>query len=110
TVGSTTKHIYVQATQRDATQLAADTSPPLLSELLAAAGQSAAGQSATGPTNQKAFDGAIQIHESLIDNVATRILAGRTVTGKQIDELLAFSNKPLLGGIATAQESFEIDF
>jgi|GEM_PF-1256273 len=118
TVGSTTQNVYAQVTQRDATQLAADTGPPPLAELLASAGPSIASRllkptaAAAGKASDVTFDGAIQLHESFVDNIAARVLGGRTVSGEQIDQLLATSNKPLLDIVSdeAEPEPFEIDF
>ncbi len=116
TVGSTTQNVYAQVTQRDATQLAADSTPPPLAELLASARPTIANRvlKATGAlaADDRAYDGAVQLHESFVDNIATRVLAGRTVSGEQIDQLLASSDKPLLEIVSEeeAQEPFEIDF
>lgn len=119
TVGSTPQNVYAQVTQRDATQLAADTSPPPLSELVAAVRPSVAGRllkavgaSAEGESSDALYDGAIQLHESFVDNIAARVLGGRTVSGEQIDQLLASSDKPLLDLVSeeAEPEPFEIDF
>lgn len=120
TLGSTTESVYAQVTQRDATQLAADSAPPALSELLGSTRPTIAGRilkatraAATGEDDEAPYDGALQLHESFVNNVATRILAGRTVSGEQIDELLASSSsKPLLEIVSAEeeQEAFEIDF
>lgn len=106
-IGSTSDSVFVQATQRQGKQLAAITSPP------------PAFGSAIYDIHGRAIsrgDASLQIHESLIDNLASTVLGGRTMTGDQIDRLL--------GNVQTASktstttkaeddvlpEKFEIEF
>jgi hypothetical protein len=124
-IGSTAQSIYVHATQRADAQLASATWPPSLADLL----QSAEREVANQPTNvsrtsavHSPFMAAIQVHESVVDNAAARILAGRTMTGKQMDRLLALGAPKQNTLLALAeklqavteppaeQEPFEIDF
>jgi hypothetical protein len=65
------------------------------------------------------YDIAIQLHESLVDNVASRILAGRTMSGAQLDRLMADMGRPRQPANnvsddqseeAVAEEPFVIDF
>jgi len=108
TLHSNESAIYLEATQADSDQLAAINRAPSL-------------MPAT-------YDVAIQIHESTVDNVATRVLAGRTMSGKQIDRLLADIGRPVTppasttsagtspastsptGGGDEAEENFVIEF
>lgn len=87
-VGSSEKAIYVEAFQTANDQFAAiNPAPPLAAN---------------------SFDFAVQVHESTVDNVASRVLAGRTMTRAQLDRLIAN-----VGGAPQAdasQEDFEIDF
>lgn len=59
------------------------------------------------------FDVTVQLHESLVDNVATEVLAGRTMTQQQLQRLLE-EVRPQQAQQADlevdAQEPFEIDF
>jgi hypothetical protein len=86
-IGSTSNSVYLEAIQREANQLSACNPPPdwtlLRGQGLRPAAESGANPSAT-----------IQVHESLVDNVATRMLAGRTLTGGEIDELLTLTGRP----------------
>lgn len=68
-LNSTPTAIRFQATQRNGKQLAA--------------------AAAADPWAPPATGVGVQLHESLIDNLATSILAGRTMTNKQIDRLLS---------------------
>jgi hypothetical protein len=115
TVGSTRQNVYLLATQQGATQLAASNSPPPLANLLQSSQQgSDAGQRqpAGSAATALSYDAAIQVHESVVDNVAGRLLAGRTVSGRQIDRLLAFGGRPPADSKESPeeQEPFEIDF
>ncbi len=85
-IGSTRTTVYLEATQREANQLSACNPPPDLT-LLRAQGL----RPAAGPGSDPSAT--IQVHESLVDNVATRMLAGRTLTGGEIDELLALTGR-----------------
>jgi hypothetical protein len=67
-------------------------------------------------SNIASGDATLQIHESLIDNLASTVLAGRTLTGQQIDRLIG-SVKPTTISRATPgsaidppAEQFEIEF
>jgi chemotaxis protein histidine kinase CheA len=74
TIGSNEHSIFLEATQAAGDQFAAVKSAPAM---------------APG-----SFDLAIQVHESTVDNVASRILAGRTMTGEQLDRLMADAGRP----------------
>lgn len=115
TLGSTTQSVYVQATQRAETQLAASSAPPALAPLLAAVAPAeptlVSSRKPAPQSPPERYAAAIQVHESVVDNVASRILAGRTVTGKQIDRLLDLGGKPPTSSEdPEADEPFEIDF
>jgi hypothetical protein len=91
-IGSNEKAIFLEATQAASDQFAAvNAAPPL-----------AAGS----------FDLAIQVHESTVDNAASRILAGRTMTAQQLDRLMADVGRPPAKETDASDEeaSFEIDF
>ena len=98
TIGSNANAIFLEATQATGDQLAAIQSAP--------------------PLAPGSFDLAIQLHESTIDNVASRILAGRTMTGAQLDRLMADVRQPAKSTAmptnkpadADQEDSFEIDF
>jgi len=98
TIGSNEHAIFLEGTQAAGDQLAAIKSAPALTP--------------------GSFDLAIQLHESTIDNVASRILAGRTMTGEQLDRLMAdvrqpaqAKTTPMIQQEATDKDgSFEIDF
>ena len=66
TLGSTSESIYFNATFRDGNQLAAPSPPPVVSE-----------------TN----DATVQIHESMVANTIGAILAGRTMTRSELQQL-----------------------
>lgn len=90
-IGSTQKAVYMEAILREANQLAACNPPPDLTLLRS--------QGLRGPAEPDPHPSAtIQVHESLVDNVATRMLAGRTLTGGEIDELLAQTGRPRPAG------------
>jgi hypothetical protein len=123
TIGSTATTIYLEATQRSGKQLAATTAPPRLETMFASTASGNAntlvrvGSPATSAGSQSgAFDLAIQVHESLVDNVASRILAGRTVKSQEIDQLLTSIGRfPIAAATDAAQGDeasgkFEIDF
>lgn len=74
TIGSTANSIFLEATQAAAGQLAAINAAP--------------------PLTAGGYDLAIQLHESMVDNVASRVLAGRTMTGEQLDQLMADAGRP----------------
>lgn len=86
TIGSNEHSIFLEATQAASDQFAAITPAP--------------------PLTPGRLNLAIQLHESTIDNVASRILAGRTMTGDQLDRLMADAGRPP----QTAADSFVIDF
>jgi hypothetical protein len=100
-IGSTSNSVLLQATQRTGKQLAASTPPPQLTTLDSAMRNS---------------DATLQIHESLIDNLASTVLAGRTMTGQQIDSLIgsvkntAISRTTPGSAIDPPPEKFEIEF
>ena len=76
-------------------------------------GQLIAPNSATIPP--LGYRGAIQFHESAIDNVGSTLLAGRTMTGKQMGDLLKSLKLPTSKEKAVvdskeADKPFEIDF
>ena len=94
-VGSTDHSIYLSATQMANDQLAAINGAPLLIP--------------------GSFDLAMQLHESAVDNIASRVIAGRTMTSQQIDRLISSIGRPTPSTNATnadakVQESFAIDF
>ncbi len=91
-VGSNEHAIFLEATQAAPNQLAAINSAP--------------------PLMPGSFDLAIQLHESTVDNVAARILAGRTMSGKQLDRLMALATnaESAVAGDAVDEENFSIDF
>ena len=86
TIGSNEHSIFLEATQAANDQFAAITPAPSLTP--------------------GRFNLAIQLHESTIDNVASRILAGRTMTGDQLDRLMADAGRPP----QPEADSFVIDF
>jgi len=105
-IGSTTDSVFVQATQRSGKQLAAITSPP------PAFGTS--GKRILGRSIQRG-DASLQVHESLIDNLASTIFGGRIMTGDQIDRLLGSvrngAQTPTTKPESDAQpDKFEIEF
>jgi len=106
-IGSTTDSVFVQATQRNGKQLAAITSPP------SALGTS--GKGIPGRVIQNG-DASLQIHESLIDNLASTVFGGRIMTGDQIDRLLGSVRNGAQSPTTTKSESdappekFEIEF
>ena len=90
-IGSNEKAIFLEANQASSDQFSAiNPAPPL-----------AAGS----------FDMAVQVHESTVDNVASRVLAGRTMTAQQLDRLMAdIGRPPAKDGDESESEPFEIDF
>lgn len=106
-IGSTTDSVFVQATQRNGKQLAAITSPP-----------PALGTSGNGIHGRviQSGDASLQIHESLIDNLASTLFGGRIMTGDQIDRLLGSVRNEAQSPTTTQSESdaqpeeFEIEF
>ena len=72
-IGSTDNAIYLEATLASEGQLAA----PGLSRF-----------ASTRPTLSGRYDVALQLHETVIDNVISPVLAGRTMTETQINKLL----------------------
>ncbi len=100
-IGSTSHSVFAQVTQRTGKQLAAISSPPSP----AALGSGIASGDAT-----------LQVHESLIDNLASTVLGGRTMTGKQIDQLIgsvkdtSISRATPGSAIEPPPEKFEIEF
>ncbi|MGI9473451.1 MAG: hypothetical protein ACR2NZ_18055 [Rubripirellula sp.] len=49
------------------------------------------------PSIEEPFDAAVQIHESVIENAFTTVLAGRTLDEKRLSELLAKAGRPADG-------------
>lgn len=100
-IGATSDSVFIQMTQRTGKQLASSTLPPPLATLDPAMRNS---------------DATLQIHESLIDNLASTVLAGRTMTGKQIDSLIASIKSTAISrstpgsAIDPPPENFEIEF
>jgi len=99
TLGSTDHSIFLIATQAANDQLAAINPAPILIP--------------------DSFDLAMQLHESAVDNIASRVLAGRTMSGEQIDRLMADVGRPRSSKSTSessnpddleANESFIIDF
>ena len=84
---STEDAVLIDATFRRQDQLASVVSRPPISE---------------------PFDAAIQIHESVIDNAFTPVLAGRDLKGSQLDELLEKAGRPAQS--AEEMPPFEIRF
>lgn len=92
TIGSSTESVFLQATQAGLEQLAAANPAPSL----------------TSGT----YDLAIQLHESTVDNIASRVFAGRTMSRDQLDRLISRTGRP--APVATDSEEddtpFVIDF
>jgi hypothetical protein len=78
TIGSTTDTVYVRGTIQRATGLAAYQPPPALSMI-----QSASGNSVL----PGGYLGAVQIHQSVLDNSIIPLLAGETLSPKRIERL-----------------------
>ncbi|TWU58767.1 hypothetical protein Poly51_15470 [Rubripirellula tenax] len=72
--GSTDQMIFIDATLRRTDQLASVTTRPLITQ---------------------AFDAAVQIHESAIDNAMTPLLAGRTLREGDFEEIIADAGLPV---------------
>ncbi|WP_182865617.1 hypothetical protein [Stieleria mannarensis] len=93
TIGSTAHAIYLKATIRKNNQLAAPMSPPAITA-----------------TN----DATVQIHESLVDNTIGALLAGRTMTRTELQQLASKTKRGAEIQAAAADEEeepeFEIDF
>ena len=102
-IGSTDDSVYLQTTvQRDDQLAAPNAAPPI----------------------GRSYDAAIQIHESAINNTVGYLLAGRTITQKQIDSLMSQAGRPPVSEAPTAsdaddsdkdeeekeEEPFEVDF
>ncbi|HBJ38967.1 MAG TPA: hypothetical protein DDZ51_30315 [Planctomycetaceae bacterium] len=100
-IGSTSHSVFAQVTQRSGKQLAASTSPPSLG---------------TFGNGIVSGDATLQVHESLIDNLASTVLGGRTMTGEQIDQLIgsvkntSISRATPGSAIEPPPEKFEIEF
>ena len=103
-IGSTEQSIYLQTKIRRDNQLASPVPPPPIAA---------------------PYEAAIQIHESAINNSIGYLLAGRTMTQAQIDQMMAQSGRPPLaasgsgtsvldtddeGDEAKEEAPFEIDF
>lgn len=100
-IGSTSHSVFAQVTQRTGKQLAAISSPP--------------SPGTPGP-GIVSGDATLQVHESLIDNLASTVLGGRTMTGQQIDQLIgnvkdtSISRATPGSAIEPPPEKFEIEF
>jgi hypothetical protein len=100
-VGSTSHNIFAHVTQRTGKQLAAISSPP---------------SPGTVGSGIVSGDATLQIHESFIDNLASTVLGGRTITGLQIDQLIgsvkdtSISRATPGSAIEPPSEKFEIQF
>ncbi len=105
-IGSTHDSIYLRSIIQRGNQLAAPNAAP--------------------PIN-RSYDAAIQLHESAINNTVGYLLAGRTITQQQIDELMSQAGRGTTSSPASAavasgesiveeekdeaeEEPFEIDF
>ncbi|MEL6108209.1 MAG: hypothetical protein AAFU85_19460 [Planctomycetota bacterium] len=86
-IGSTRHSVYLTSTVRQDEELAAATPAPTVSPL---------------------YDAALQVHESLINNTAGAIFAGRTVTRRELVTLAEKAGATLRPD--EEQEDFEIDF
>jgi hypothetical protein len=100
-IGSTSHNIFAQVTQRTGKQLAAISSPP---------------SPGTPDSGIVSGDATLQVHESLIDNLASTVLGGRTMSGQQIDRLIgsvkdtSISRATPGSAIEPPPEKFEIEF
>lgn len=100
-IGSTSHSVFAQVTQRTGKQLAAISSPP------------SPGAPGSGIVSG---DATLQMHESLIENLASTVLGGRTITGQQIDQLISsvkdtsISRATPGSAIEAPPEKFEIEF
>ncbi len=102
TLGSTEQAIYVEATQAATNQLGAVISAPAPESF-----------AANGIAGSSSYNLAIQLHESLVDNVASRVLAGRRLTSKQIDQWMTQIGREvpaIASDDPSSAEPFEIDF
>ena len=92
-IGTTDSTAYLEATLRDDDQLASVMPHPIV---------------------HAPYDISIQVHETLIDNLFTTILAGRTLKQGEVAEMLADSGLKLgpatLSDQEKTEEPFEIDF
>jgi len=98
TWGSTIEYLFIEATVRKQNQIASAVSQPRI---------------------LGSFELAVQVEESLVDNVFGPLLAGRTVKENQINELLARRESDFVSPAQTGQNEvaekreeppFEIDF
>ena len=88
-IGSSSDSVFLHATQAGVEQLAAaNPAPSLLSG---------------------SYDLAIQLHESTIDNIASRVFAGRTMSRDQLDRLITRTGRPAPTA-ANADEEEEAPF
>jgi len=116
TLGSTDSVAYLEATVRDASQISAPNPPParlLLDDQTPVSTRPVKPSvGSRGPAVTSLGLVTVQVHESLIDNVATRMLAGRTVTGKELDRLLAETGREpeVIDPDADDTTNFVIDF
>lgn len=100
-IGSTSHNVYIELTQRTGKQLASITAPP---------------EPRSSGSGSISGDATLQIHESLIDNLASTVLAGRTLTGQQIDRLIGSVKTTTISratpgsAIDPPPEKFEIEF
>ncbi len=100
-IGSTSHSVFAQFTQRTGKQLAAISSPP------------SPGAPGSGIVSG---DATLQMHESLIENLASTVLGGRTISGQQIDQLInsvkdtSISRATPGSAIEAPPEKFEIEF
>ena len=88
--GSTEQAVYIDSTFRRRDQISTVVSRPPITQ---------------------SYDAAVQIHESVVDNAFAPILAGRTLTERQLNEMLDKAGRPVPE--KTGEESeppFEIDF
>ncbi len=91
TIGSTTESIFLHATQAGIEQLAAANPAPSLAS--------------------RTYDLAIQLHESTVDNIASRVFAGRTMSRDQLDRLITRTGRPAPVAADGEEEApFIIDF
>lgn len=116
---STTEQAVVEVTQRDTVQLAACNAHPRIKLARSPADPDGAAmltaKRPSEPPQESSLSAlaavAIQVHESVVDNVASRVLGGRTMTGEQIDRLLGeFDRGPKADDETDTEEAFEIDF
>jgi hypothetical protein len=88
---STEESIVIDAAFRRRDQLASVVSPPSI---------------------QRPFDVAVQVHESVIDNVCAPVLAGRTLSERRLNDLLEKAGRPVPAAPVDeeVEPPFEIDF